>query len=119
MVPDAKGMGGEMDWGRKWTHRPRRPHGKKWEMGINVDSASMDRPSTSSNGPGDSSGGEKLLPGLVARATQLDDSGWSVDPPKGSLQGEPEVLLRLFHIDRTRQEALEKAGHFSPKWTVL
>ena len=87
MVPDAKGMGGEMDWGRKWTHRPRRPHGKKGKMGTNVDSTSTGSPSTSSNGPGDSSGGDKLLPRFTARTTQLNDSERSVDPPKGTLQG--------------------------------
>jgi ribonuclease HI len=34
-------------------------------------------------------------------------------------RGEPEELVRAFHSERLRQEALEKAGHCSPKWTVL
>jgi hypothetical protein len=34
-------------------------------------------------------------------------------------RGEPEELVRVFHSGRLRQEALEKAGHCSPKWTVL
>ena len=34
-------------------------------------------------------------------------------------RGEPEELVRVFHSERLRHEALEKAGHFSPKWTVL
>ena len=34
-------------------------------------------------------------------------------------RGEPEELVRVFHIERLRQEALEKAGHCSPTWTVL
>jgi hypothetical protein len=34
-------------------------------------------------------------------------------------RGEPEDLLRVFHNERLRQEALEKTGHSSPKWTVL
>ncbi len=34
-------------------------------------------------------------------------------------KGEPEELVRLFHRDRIRQEALEKDGHCSPKWAVL
>ena len=34
-------------------------------------------------------------------------------------KGEPEELVRMFHNDRLRQEALEKQGHCSPTWTVL
>jgi len=34
-------------------------------------------------------------------------------------KGEPEELVRVFHNDRLRQEALEKQGHCSPTWTVL
>jgi hypothetical protein len=34
-------------------------------------------------------------------------------------RGEPEELVRMFHSERLRQEALEKTGHCSPKWTVL
>ena len=30
-------------------------------------------------------------------------------------KGEPEELVRVFHNDRLRQEALEKQGHCSPK----
>jgi hypothetical protein len=33
--------------------------------------------------------------------------------------GEPEELVRVFHSERLRQEALEKTGHCSSKWTVL
>jgi len=32
---------------------------------------------------------------------------------------DPEKLVRVFHNERLRQEALEKTGHCSPKWTVL
>ena len=32
---------------------------------------------------------------------------------------EPEKLVRVVHNERLRQEALEKGGHCSPKWTVL
>ena len=34
-------------------------------------------------------------------------------------RGEPEELVRVFHSECLRQEALEKAGHCSPTWTVL
>jgi hypothetical protein len=34
-------------------------------------------------------------------------------------KGEPEELVRMFHNDRLRQEALEKQGHYSPTWAVL
>ncbi len=34
-------------------------------------------------------------------------------------RGEPEELVRVFHNERFLQEALEKAGHCSPTWTVL
>ncbi len=34
-------------------------------------------------------------------------------------RGEPEELVRVFHSERLRQKALERAGHCSPKWTVL
>ncbi len=43
MVSDAKHMGGELDRGRKGTHGPRGPIGKKPELWIDVDSASMCR----------------------------------------------------------------------------
>jgi ribonuclease HI len=32
---------------------------------------------------------------------------------------DPEKLVRVIHNERLRQEALEKDGHCSPKWTVL
>ncbi len=32
---------------------------------------------------------------------------------------DPEKLVRVIHNERLRQEALEKGGHCSPKWTVL
>jgi hypothetical protein len=32
---------------------------------------------------------------------------------------ESEELVRVFHSELLRQKALEKAGHCSPKWTVL
>ena len=56
-------------------------------MGIDFDPASMGRPSTSVDGPGDPPGGEKRADGLVASAVQLDDPEWSMDPSEGSLQG--------------------------------
>ncbi len=34
-------------------------------------------------------------------------------------KGEPEEVVGMFHSERLRQEALEKTGHGSPKWTVL
>ncbi len=34
-------------------------------------------------------------------------------------RGKPEKLVRVFHNERLRQEALEKTGHCSPRWTVL
>ena len=34
-------------------------------------------------------------------------------------RGESEELVRVFHSERLRQEAFEKTGHCSPKWTVL
>ncbi len=49
---------------------------------------------------------------------------WTI--PSGSwthrralFRGESEELVRVFHNERLRQEALEKAGQCSPKWTVL
>ena len=62
-VSEIKRVDGEMDWGRKWTHGPRRSRGTEWKMGINVDSVSVGRPSTSTSGSGDSPGGERLLRG--------------------------------------------------------
>jgi hypothetical protein len=54
------------------------------------------------------------------------DSQYSWTIPSGAwthlrtlFRGEPEDLLRVFHSERLRQEALEKTGHSSPKWTVL
>ncbi len=56
----------------------------------------------------------KLTQGLAV-SLQIQYS-WTI--PKGTwthrrvhLRGEPEELVRLFHSDRMRQEALEKAGH--------
>ncbi len=40
-------------------------------------------------------------------------------PSEGSLKGEPEELVQLFHSSRLRQETIEKAGHRSPTWAVL
>ncbi len=40
-------------------------------------------------------------------------------PCRVLFRGEPEELVRVFHSERLRQEALEKTGHSSPKWTVL
>ncbi len=64
----------------------------------------------------------KLTQGLaVSRHTQYN---WTI--PSGTwthrrslFRREPEELVRAFHNERLRQEALEKTGHCSPKWTVL
>ena len=34
---------------------------------------------------------------------------WTI--PRALFRGEPEELVRVFHIERLRQEALEKTGH--------
>ena len=54
------------------------------------------------------------------------DAQYSWTVPSGAwthhrtlFRGEPEELVRVFHRERLRHEALETTGHYSPTWTVL